>query len=918
MRGGSGRAEAPPVPGGGTQCDRCGWRLEDSDHFCSLCGTRQRELVVEPHTLVLPPLDSVAREAREDGPEPVSPGGFDVRNRGKHAIHLLAIEPPPGIDIAPPVPAGEDGGLELPVGGALTFEARRAEEVADDPRILLRTSIGALRLPIRTEPSPPLRLSARSFRVPRDQQADVECELSLAWGAEWVTLTAHGEGLELEEPRSRVRLQAGLPLPVRLRADAARCVRLEEGCRLEVRLDDGAAFVFSLVFEEAVPGRLVWLSATQYLAIRVFPGESTQVIVPLRNEGLLDYRVEAVSLTEQGTDRELPGVEWRLLDAREQPLSLPCDVLPGAVIHVRLACQGSPLGVRRGLLRLAADDAQPFRLNLVIDATEPRQHPFPVALDFGTTASAVATDPAPQRPGRPTSIEFRSGDGRRSNSYLPSDVEIVRHPAGAGIAFEIDWGEPSEARHLDYARNLKRRLGLGEEHGDGIQRVVLDGQVVDVEVEDLAEFVVREMKRQAEHRLERRLERVIATFPTRFSLRRIDALRETYRRAGLGNVVLIDEAMAAGILGMYNEFIDQPEYTMLVYDMGGGTTDVTLFHVVNRRERDGFVRIEPTVLGVAGDPQLGGRDVTELMIRQFFESLPAEDRLAIPWPGEHLDHPELGRLARRNQNLLFLEAEQVKLRLFSTDSQLEAGSDTLRAALELPGGTRFLREMTYTPQAVLDAFQPRLERLWREILDMVRSSGASLDFLYLAGRGSLLPSVRHGLPQWLATGGGFPKLQTVLAQNQHGEVVLKEAVSLGAALAIDLIEGRDEHAALIPPRALSASRYGFRFRQGFREILPVNSPVGEPSQIRVPVRLTNPYRPDVYEARLEVWESPTRAILADDPEAELVGFGHLTYSADEIGPDDLEAQVGLKLHEDRTLKLLAWRGDQLKEVPVNR
>jgi len=749
---------------------------------------------------------------------------------------------------------------------------------------------------------------------------DVDCELSLSWGAEWVTLALRGDGLELTQPLRRVRVEAGVPLKVRLRADAAQCVHPEAPCQLLVRLDDGAQFVFPLAFEEAIPGRLAWLSAGSYLAIRVFPGESRRTVVPLRNDGLLDYRIAKVSVTNQDDDQELAGVTWQLLDARERALTPPCDVLPGEVVHVRLDCQGSPPGKRRGLLRIGGADSRPFQLNLDLDATEPPLHPFPVALDFGTTASAVATQPAPQRQGRVASIAFRSADENRGSSFLPSDVEIVRHPERSGVHFEIDWGEPSEDRHLGYARNLKRRIGLVEGHRDSSELVVIDGRLEEISVQELAEFVIKEMKRQTEHRLERRLDRVIATFPTRFSLRRINALREMYIKAGLSKVVLLDEAMAAGILGMYNEFIDQPEYNMLVYDMGGGTTDVTLFHVVNRR-RGKFVTIEPTVLGVAGDPQLGGRDVTELMMRQLLESLAADERQAIPWPGEQLDYPELKRLARRNQNNLFLQMEEVKVRLFPIDPQAVEESIIVHANLYGRDGVPHpVTGISYTPQGVQDAFRPRLERLWREVLDMVRSSGApSLDFLYLAGRGSLLPAVRHGLTTWLAAEGGFPKLQTILAQNQQGDTVLKEAVSLGAALAFDLIEGRDESVRLVPPRALSASRYGFRFRQGFREVLPVNSPVGVPSEIRVRIPLANPFHPDRYEARLEVWESPTRTTLVeDDPEAELVGFGHLTYPAEEIGPSDPEAEVGLKLHEDRTLKLLAWRDGEVKEVPVAR
>jgi molecular chaperone DnaK (HSP70) len=908
----------------GAVCDHCGWELRESDHYCSLCGRQQRRLTVEPDALsLLSPRDP----GDDTGPETFSPGRVRLSNDGKHSFRLLAVEAPQGIDIDPVLPLGSEGGRELPVQGTFDLEGKRSGELGAEPMsISIRTSVGTLRLPVRTKAAPPLRLSQRDFQVPRGQEMEMDCELSLAQGAEWIRLEVRGPGLELVEPRQRFRLQAGVPRTVTLRADAARCVRPQEPCEpcgLVLQLDDGARLVFPLTFEEATPGRLLLVGGERYFSVRVFPGESVRRVITLRNDGRLSYPIETVSLTIDA-GKEFPGVRYRLFSHLGQPLSPPYayEVPPGETIQVYIDCAGgTPPGVKlAGTLQMGAPDVESFLLPFLLDAREPRPHRLPAALDFGTSASAVATRHQEQRrPGQVLSIEFRPPDEERSDTLLPSDVQIVRHPESGEPSYEIDWGKFTEERHLGLARNLKRRIGLPPDHPESTEIVVLGGRLIEIPVEELAAFVIREMKRQTEQQLGERLTRVVATFPTRFSLRRVQALREVYRQAGLPDIALIDEAVAAGILGMYNEFKDKPEYTLLVYDMGGGTTDVTLFHVVNHRAGN-FLEIRPTVLGVGGDIKLGGRDVTEMMMQRVLDNLPSDEREAIPWPGRGLEAPELQKIAKRNQNHLFIEIEKVKLKLFPMVSEpvpvISATFDT--SLWNREGKLVPLKSTSFTSTEVEEAFQPRLERLWVEILDMLKSSGVDpLDFLYLAGRSSLFPPVRFGLERWLSKEGGFPRLQRMFAQTRNREAALKEAVSLGASLALDLIEGGgNEKLAVRGDR--SGSRFGIRSHRGeFLEILPTNWEIDRPSDIRQPVWLGTPYRSDLYEARLEVWENPTHNPRVDDnPEAELVGIGHLTYPAEEIGPSEPLTEVGLVLTGNRTLRLQAWRNGEVKEVPV--
>lgn len=97
------------------------------------------------------------------------------------------------------------------------------------------------------------------------------------------------------------------------------------------------------------------------------------------------------------------------------------------------------------------------------------------------------------------------------------------------------------------------------------------------------------------------------TYPARWGERRLEVLREAARRAGLGEVVLIPEPVAAAVY-----FADhlQPQGSFVaVYDLGGGTFDTAVL----RRVADGF-----EVVGApGGDERLGGEDFDERLYQHL-------------------------------------------------------------------------------------------------------------------------------------------------------------------------------------------------------------------------------------------------------------------------------------------------------------
>lgn len=899
-------------------CRRCGWHLAPSDLFCAFCGKEQRRIEVEPPVVTV----GMAEDEPHAGAT-LRPGETVIRNRGEQEVAVLGITLPRGLEwtLEPP-PAAESGELVLGPGqsASLRITGNPAAVEASLVTSEIATSIGTWVLPVRQEPLPSVRVEPETIPIRPSGTSEVELRLSLAEGREELALDVEGGGLSLISPRASILLVEDQVQPVRIAVDGSAALEGGEHA-LIARLGGDLRLRVSLRFMEAAPGRLQPEDGRDHLDIRVFPGDEVSSELPIVNAGQFHFTLEDVSL-DLDPGVELDGVELSLFSTGTGlRIERPVTIEPGEGLTLAIHCRAGASPGRRvdTTLRLSGHGGQPLLLPLRIDTREPAEHHRQyVGFDFGTSVSSVATRRQLGNGPGVAPVAFSRGlDGERP--YLPSDVKLLRG-SGQTVVKELDWSSVDgmhaarkDVRQLTVAQNLKRRLGSRDEQVR-LESVFFDGHRVDIEVEELAAFVAEEMRRGAERTLDARILNTVVTYPTRFSLRRIDAIRRVFERLGLEHVWLMDEATAAGILSMYGQFRDRDDYSMLVYDMGGGTTDVTLFQVENRKTAK-VLEIRPRVLGVTGNPAMGGRDLTDIMVRKVLQELSPSDRKRIPLPGRPHASEERAQLARRNQALLFNAVERLKRQIFAQPedpkpSELHASLFTDRREL------RPLPSVVFDPVALQDELRPQVEPLWKEIEELIDLSEIDqLDILLLVGRSSKLPLIRQELPEYL--GERFPRLE-VVSPEWGGQVVLKEAVALGACLAQELRTGFDERLVLDNLDDRSASRFGLRNQRGqFIELLPRGARFGEPSaERRLPI--STPFRSDTYELRLEIWENPTLDPRVDgNPEAELVGIAELRFDGADVDPTGQEeAGVRLLVDEDRRMKVLAAFQGVEKEIDV--
>lgn len=234
-------------------------------------------------------------------------------------------------------------------------------------------------------------------------------------------------------------------------------------------------------------------------------------------------------------------------------------------------------------------------MNATASVTTTEKQP-PVGIDLGTTYSLVAFLDAT---GRPTTVPNSWGDLLTPSAvFCDEDAIVVGKEAIKNAVLAPD----------RYAECFKRDMG-----GMNFRQKIRD---LNVPPEVLSAFVLERLKIDAQQRLGPIREAVV-TVPAFFDETRRKATQDAGRLAGLEVLDIINEPTAAavaygyhcGLLDSKTQTANKPQQ-VLVYDLGGGTFDVTILSIEGARFR---------ALATDGDVLLGGKDFDERLVNHLAE-----------------------------------------------------------------------------------------------------------------------------------------------------------------------------------------------------------------------------------------------------------------------------------------------------------
>jgi molecular chaperone HscA len=383
-----------------------------------------------------------------------------------------------------------------------------------------------------------------------------------------------------------------------------------------------------------------------------------------------------------------------------------------------------------------------------------------VGIDLGTTNSLVAH----VAEASPTVL----GD----DAMVPS---VVSYPAGADPMV----GRAAMARGIEHPADtiasVKRLMGRSLADVAAIQPLVpyqlVDdaGRMVKVRLGDGRELspvqvsaqILSELRARAEAALDGPLDGAVITVPAYFDDAQRQATRDAGRLAGLEVLRLVAEPTAAALA--YG--LDRgTRGTYAVYDLGGGTFDVSVLTLV-----DGVFEVRAT----GGDSALGGDDIDRAIVRW---ALGASAEEAV------LDAPASELSARRDVARAVAAARAAKEQL--TDAETAPLAFTLR-------GRTVERTITRVELAAIRA--PLLERSAKACRRVLKDSGfaaADLDGVVLDGGSTRSPVIRD-------------HVRAVFGREPLCELDPDHVVALGAAVQADVLAGGSTDIVLIDVVPLS-------------------------------------------------------------------------------------------------------------------
>jgi molecular chaperone DnaK len=368
-----------------------------------------------------------------------------------------------------------------------------------------------------------------------------------------------------------------------------------------------------------------------------------------------------------------------------------------------------------------------------------------VGIDLGTTNSVVAV----LEGGDPTVIA--NSEGSRTT---PSVVAFAR-------SGELLVGQPAKNQAVTNVdrtvRSVKRRMGTDW------KTTIDDKQYTPQEI---SARVLMKLKRDAESYLGEDVTEAVITVPAYFDDAQRQTTKEAGQIAGLNVLRIINEPTAAALA--YGLDRGERDQTILVFDLGGGTFDVSLLEV-----GEGLVEVKAT----SGDTHLGGDDWDQRIVDWLVDKFKAghgidlnKDKMALQRIREAAEKAkiELSSSSTTNINLPYITVDADKNPVFLDETLTRAEFQRITSDL--------------------------LERTRKPFENAIRDAGikvADIDHVVLVGGATRMPAVTDLVRE--LTGGKEP----------HKGVNPDEVVAVGAALQAGVLRGDVKDVLLLDVTPLS-------------------------------------------------------------------------------------------------------------------
>lgn len=400
-----------------------------------------------------------------------------------------------------------------------------------------------------------------------------------------------------------------------------------------------------------------------------------------------------------------------------------------------------------------------------------------VGIDLGTTNSLVAYI----KNGNAIAVKDKSG----KNTLVPSVVHF-RQDGKTLVGEEAKEKLVSEPQNTIYS--VKRLMGKSFKDIENVEQYfgyqIIDedeDKLVKIRVKDkfytpieLSSYILDSLKKRIERELDAKVRKAVITVPAYFNDAQRQATRDAGKLAGLDVLRIVNEPTAASLA--YGIGLKEDESkTIAVYDLGGGTFDISILQIEN-----GIFE----VLSTNGDTFLGGDDFDRAIIDYWIEAY-------------GIDKNRL-QTDKNFSQALRLEAEEAKKILSSSDD----------FSAELEGLILEISKSKFE-----ELIQPLINRTLEACKNAIRDAELEpneIDSVIMVGGSTRVPLVKKSVSEYFG-------------KEVNDSLNPDEVVALGAAIQADILAGNNKNLLLIDITPLSL---GIETVGGLMDtIIPRNSKV---------------------------------------------------------------------------------------------
>ncbi len=371
-----------------------------------------------------------------------------------------------------------------------------------------------------------------------------------------------------------------------------------------------------------------------------------------------------------------------------------------------------------------------------------------IGIDLGTTNSCVAV----LEGGEPSVLENAEG-GRTTPSVVAftesgerlvgtvAKRQAVMNPENTVFSIKRFMGR-KEAEVTEEETIVPYKVVAGP---NGDARVEVRGE--QYSPPEISAMILQKLKADAESKLGESVDSVVITVPAYFNDDQRQATKDAGKIAGLDVKRIINEPTAAALAyGLDKEEADQ---TILVFDLGGGTFDVSVLEI-----GDGVFEVKAT----AGDNHLGGDNWDKAIVEWLVAEFKRDQGVDLS-----ADKNSLQRL--------YEAAEKAKIELSTTqETQINlpfiTATDAGPKHLDIKLGRAKLNELT----------SDLLDRVVGPVKQALSDSGADIDHVVLVGGMTRMPAVQE-------------KVKELVGKDPHKGVNPDEVVAIGAAIQAGVLAG---------------------------------------------------------------------------------------------------------------------------------